>query len=125
MQTRSAACIWLVSLLNFTQPSPALLARLEDVQEAFCTLLGDSDELIQEIASRGVSAVYRLCDESQQKTMMTRLVSSLSGKLLPSKAQIQSPPLHLHWIEHSRGRACADPQSETRVDLSFGISDLP
>ena len=96
LQTRSAACIWLVSLLNFTQPSSALLARLEDVQEAFCTLLGDSDELIQEIASRGVSAVYRLCDESQQKTMMTRLVSSLSGKLLPSTAQVYVPAPHLH-----------------------------
>ena len=80
LQTRSAACIWLVSLLNFTKPSQAMLARMDEIQEVFCSLLSDSDELVQEMASRGVSVVYRLSTESQQQSLMGKLVTSLSGK---------------------------------------------
>jgi hypothetical protein len=46
-QVRCAGAIWLVSLLTYTQRHPALLPRLEAAQEAFSTLLGDSNELTQ------------------------------------------------------------------------------
>ena len=78
-QVRSAACIWLVSLASFTRRSPALMHRLDSIQDAFSHLLGDSDELIQEMASRGISAVYRLGGDSDRKSLLTGLMATLQG----------------------------------------------
>jgi len=79
VQVRSAACIWLVSLVSFTSKSPALLHRLDEIQEAFSHLLGDSNELIQEMASRGISAVYRLGSDSDRKGLLSSLMATLQG----------------------------------------------
>lgn len=79
MQVRSAACIWLVSLVTFNSNCQALRQRLKDIQEAFGNLLGDSDELIQEMASRGVSAVYRLGSEADRKALLSALMGTLQG----------------------------------------------
>ena len=78
---RSAACIWLVSLVTFNSSCQALRHRLKDIQEAFGNLLGDSDELIQEMASRGVSAVYRLGSEADRKLLLSALMGTLQGIL--------------------------------------------
>lgn len=52
---------------------------MKDIQDAMCTLLGDSDEMVQELASRGISAIYHLITKEEQKILMEKLVSSLSG----------------------------------------------
>ena len=87
---RSAACIWLVSLASFTGASPALLKRLGDVQEAFGHLLGDSSELVQEMASRGISAVYRLGSEAERKNLLNALMTTLQGALTSPHAVDQA-----------------------------------
>lgn len=47
---RAAACVWLVSLCRFTDRQPRLVSRLADIQEAFSSLLGDSNETAQVIS---------------------------------------------------------------------------
>ena len=81
-QVRSAACIWLVSLVSFNSSSQALRRRLKDIQEAFGNLLGDADELIQEMASRGISAVYRLGSDADRKQLLGGLMSTLQGVII-------------------------------------------
>lgn len=48
-------------------------------QEAFSGLLGDANELTQEMASRGISVVYSLSDDAARKQLLDGLVSTLQG----------------------------------------------
>ena len=56
---------------------------LPDIQEAFSHLLGDQNELTQEMASRGMSVVYSLGDESAQKQLLDGLMGVLQGMRSP------------------------------------------
>ena len=82
--------MWLVSLVSFTSKSHALMARLAAVQEAFGYLLGDASELIQEMASKGISAVYRLGSDGDRKQLLSALMSTLQGDLPSFKFDIST-----------------------------------
>lgn len=69
-EVRTAGCVWLTSLVSFTGRQALLLQRLAEVQEAFSSLLGDSVELTQELASRGLSKVYHLGDAAAQQALL-------------------------------------------------------
>ena len=90
---RCAGCVWLVSLVSFSRSSPAITARLLDIQEAFGGLLGDSGELTQELASRGLSLAYRLGTPETQKALLDNLVGSLQGAPHPGAgvSRVQQP----------------------------------
>jgi hypothetical protein len=46
-EVRAAACAWLLGLVSFAGRNASVLARLSDIQEAFTSLLGDSNEAAQ------------------------------------------------------------------------------
>jgi len=48
-------------------------------QEAFSHLLGEQDELIQDLASQGMSLVYELGDDAMKKSLVHALVGTLTG----------------------------------------------
>lgn len=48
-------------------------------QEAFSQLLGEQNELTQELASHGMSIVYELGDAAMKKNLVNALVSNLTG----------------------------------------------
>ena len=76
---RCAGCVWLLSLVSYTGKHPKVMPLLPDIQEAFSHLLGDQNELTQEMASRGMSVVYSLGDESAQKQLLDGLMGVLQG----------------------------------------------
>ncbi|KAK9834910.1 hypothetical protein WJX81_007994 [Elliptochloris bilobata] len=78
-EVRAAGCVWLVALASYTGRQRALLGRLGEVQEAFSALLGDASETAQEMASRGLSMVYRLGDKSAQEQLLASLMGTLQG----------------------------------------------
>lgn len=80
-QVRCAGCVWLLSLVSYTGKHPKLMPLLPDIQEAFSHLLGDQNELTQEMASRGMSVVYSLGDESAQKQLLDGLMGVLQGTI--------------------------------------------
>ena len=79
-EERCAACTWLLALVLHTRRHPKLLSMLPEIQEAFGSLLGDQNELTQEMASRGVSVVYELGTEDQRKELLGSLMGVLSGE---------------------------------------------
>lgn len=79
MQVRCAGCVWLLSLVSYTGKHPKLMPLLPDIQDAFSHLLGDQNELTQEMASRGMSVVYSLGDESARKQLLDGLMGVLQG----------------------------------------------
>lgn len=48
-------------------------------QEAFSHLLGEQNELVQELASQGMSLVYELGDDLMKKSLVNALVGTLTG----------------------------------------------
>ena len=79
-EERCAACTWLLALVTHTRRHEKLVSMLPEIQEAFGSLLGDQNELTQEMASRGVSVVYELGTEAQRKELLGSLMGTLSGE---------------------------------------------
>lgn len=86
-QARAAGAVWLLSLVTYCGTHPQLVGRLQELQDTFFSLLGDSggasaggSGLVQEVASRGVSACYsRARDEAHRKQLLDAFVASLQG----------------------------------------------
>lgn len=55
------------------------MTPLKCMQEAFSHLLGEQNELTQDLASQGISIVYELGDDSMKKNLVNALVGALTG----------------------------------------------
>ncbi|XP_050897841.1 uncharacterized protein LOC127104718 [Lathyrus oleraceus] len=78
-EERCAGTVWLVSLTKYCGSHPTIQKMLPEIQEAFPHLLGEQNELTQELASQGMSIVYDLGDESMKQTLVNELVNTLTG----------------------------------------------
>lgn len=79
IEVRSAGCVWLVCILAFTTKTPQILQHLEQIQSIFLGLIGDSSELTQEMASRGLSLVYSLGDVQAREKLVAGITGVLQG----------------------------------------------
>ncbi|OXB60778.1 hypothetical protein ASZ78_016829 [Callipepla squamata] len=78
---RQAACIWLLSMVKKLSTHKAIKSHLKDIQSAFVSVLSDSDELSQDVASKGLGLIYELGSEQDQQELVTTLVDTLmTGK---------------------------------------------
>ena len=80
MSERRAGCIWLVSLIQYTDETSAnLQAILSPAHDAFSELLGaeGGDELVIEMASRGLSLVYEKANESLKSQFVDGMMETL------------------------------------------------
>jgi proteasome component ECM29 len=82
---KQASCMWLLAIVKHGRDLPAVKERLLDVQSAFMGLLGDSNDLIQDAASKGLGLVYDSCTEKQQAQM----VKSLLNTLMEGRKEVQ------------------------------------
>lgn len=78
-EERCAGTVWLVSLTKYCGNHPIIQKMLPEIQEAFSHLLGEQNELTQELASQGMSIVYDLGDESMKQNLVNALVNTLTG----------------------------------------------
>ncbi|KAL7988627.1 hypothetical protein Chor_007546 [Crotalus horridus] len=56
---RQASCIWLLSLVKKLSAHKEIKSHLKDIQTAFVSILSDSDELSQDVASKGLGLVVK------------------------------------------------------------------
>ncbi|CAL5425499.1 unnamed protein product [Camellia sinensis] len=78
-EERCAGTVWLLSLTMYCGHHPSIQQMLPDIQEAFTHLLGEQNELTQELASQGLSIVYEFGDASMKKNLVNALVGTLTG----------------------------------------------
>lgn len=78
-EERCAGTVWLVSLTKYCGNHPIIQKMLPEIQEAFSHLLGEQNELTQDLASQGMSIVYDLGDESMKQNLVNALVNTLTG----------------------------------------------
>uniref|UniRef100_A0A1J3GWL5 Proteasome-associated protein ECM29-like protein n=1 Tax=Noccaea caerulescens TaxID=107243 RepID=A0A1J3GWL5_NOCCA len=76
---RCAGTVWMLSLIMYCGQQPSIQLMLPKIQEAFSHLLGDQNELTQELASQGMSIVYDLGDASMKQNLVDALVNTLTG----------------------------------------------
>ncbi|RKP36670.1 proteasome stabiliser-domain-containing protein [Dimargaris cristalligena] len=73
LAARKSAAIWALTLVRFGTTSPTLKAHLPDLHTAFSRLFADKDELIQEVAAKGVGLIFDQGD-SETKEDLVRLL---------------------------------------------------
>ncbi|CAN6695106.1 unnamed protein product [Malus baccata var. baccata] len=78
-EDRCSGTVWLLSITMYCGHDPAIQKMLPDIQEAFSHLLGEQNELTQELASQGMSIVYELGDAAMKENLVHALVNSLTG----------------------------------------------
>lgn len=78
-EERCAGTVWLLSLTMYCGHHQKIQQLLPEIQEAFSHLLGEQNELTQELASQGMSIVYELGDASTKQDLVNALVSTLTG----------------------------------------------
>ncbi|OVA18531.1 Proteasome stabiliser ECM29 [Macleaya cordata] len=78
-EERCAGTVWLLSLTMYCGHHPKIQQLLPEIQEAFSHLLGEQNDLTQDLASQGMSIVYELGDASMKKDLVNALVSTLTG----------------------------------------------
>ncbi|XP_023639453.1 proteasome-associated protein ECM29 homolog isoform X1 [Capsella rubella] len=76
---RCAGTVWMLSLTMYCGQQPSIQLMLPKIQEAFSHLLGDQNELTQELASQGMSIIYELGDASMKQNLVDALVNTLTG----------------------------------------------
>ena len=90
VEKRCAACVWLLSLVTHAGRHPRVSAMLQDVQEAFGSLLGDQNELTQELGESRHERRHsgRDGDEAQRKELLAALMGTLNGAA-PKKRHVK------------------------------------
>ncbi|KAL8545025.1 hypothetical protein ACS0TY_005289 [Phlomoides rotata] len=78
-EERCAGTVWLLSLTIYCGHHTSIQQLLPDIQEAFSHLIGEQNELTQELASQGLSIVYEIGDDSMRKNLVNALVGTLTG----------------------------------------------
>merc|ERR1712223_867441 len=74
---KQASCIWLLALVKEAKDHHLIKERLMEIQSAFMGLLGDSNDLVQDAASKGLGLVYDNCSEDLRERMVKSLLSTL------------------------------------------------
>ncbi|KAG8089149.1 hypothetical protein GUJ93_ZPchr0011g27896 [Zizania palustris] len=85
-EERCAGTVWLVSLTMYCGQHSKILELLPQIQEALTHLLGDQNDLTQDLASQGMSIVYELGDASMKEQLVHALVNTLSGSAKKKRA---------------------------------------
>lgn len=96
---RSAACIWLLSLVQYLGHLPEIRASAAEIHVAFMRFLADRNELVQESASRGLSIVYELGDNDLKETLVKGLLKSFTDSKASSSLSAGTVDLDTQLFE--------------------------
>lgn len=114
---RQAACVWLTVIANELGAAPMVQAALPRMQHVLLDSLAEGDEILQEMASRGLSVCYELGTPKMKEELVQALVDALTTG---HRAQVSLPSYTLPIlmeVESGKGRKkCA--KEDTRKGCS-------
>ncbi|XP_023238061.1 proteasome-associated protein ECM29 homolog [Centruroides sculpturatus] len=76
---RQASCVWLLTLLKQCGNQQVMKIQLATIQNSLMNLLADSNDIIQDIAAKGLSMIYEFGDGESQQKLLTKLVDTLTS----------------------------------------------
>ncbi|XP_078353041.1 LOW QUALITY PROTEIN: proteasome adapter and scaffold protein ECM29-like [Oculina patagonica] len=74
---RQASCIWLLSLVKYSGDHKVVQAKLKEIQMVFMNMLAETDDLTQEVASKGLGLVYEHGGGENKDELVSLLVDTL------------------------------------------------
>ncbi|XP_053602483.1 proteasome adapter and scaffold protein ECM29 isoform X2 [Plodia interpunctella] len=77
--SRQATSIWLLALLKNCPERGPIKNKLQQLQDVFMDYLSENSEIVQDVASKGLSLVYQNSDESQRQALVGQIVEQLSS----------------------------------------------
>jgi proteasome component ECM29 len=83
---RTAALVWLLCLVKYAGRHPLILKCSHSIQDAFCELLSDSDDLVQEVAGRGLVFLQQISVGEERNRLLSALTQRLSGSSRPQRS---------------------------------------
>jgi proteasome component ECM29 len=90
---RQAACFWLLALMKkCSKTSSSVFKHLHKIQDAFIQKLGESDEITQEVASKGIGVLFAIANKEQKESLVARLVEALGGGAAANKNKSAQKP---------------------------------
>ncbi|XP_071525915.1 proteasome adapter and scaffold protein ECM29 [Panulirus ornatus] len=118
---RQASCIWLLALLKKCRKKAIIQQQLTTIQATFMNLLGDSNDLVQDAASKGLGVVYECCSEATKQSMVEELVQTLTE----GKRSIQNITGDTKIFQEGElGKAPSGAQLSTYRELCSLATDL-
>ncbi|XP_047125888.1 proteasome adapter and scaffold protein ECM29 isoform X1 [Hydra vulgaris] len=88
---RRAAAVWLLSIVKFVPDHEGIEKSILVIQAAFINLLNDSEEEVQDSASRGLGLIYDQIKKESRELLVSALVETLlSGKHSSTKVEKDS-----------------------------------
>lgn len=121
---RSASCIWLLSLVKFLPKHPALKFFFAQIQASFTVALTDSNQLVQEVAAKGMAILY----EHSSGEMQQQLIDALTQTFSMGQRKVTGDTLielDAEKGEYSTYRELVDvARSMNRQDLVYNFLDL-
>ncbi|XP_011307486.1 proteasome-associated protein ECM29 homolog [Fopius arisanus] len=73
--SRQAVCIWLLAVLRRNAKRRHILDRLPAIQSAFMDFLSENNDLVQDVASKGICLVYETSEVSQRDALVSNLLN--------------------------------------------------
>ncbi|GAB0097179.1 Proteasome-associated protein ECM29 homolog [Sergentomyia squamirostris] len=77
--SRQAVAIWLLATVKAGSGCSAIRENREILQMAFTEFLSENNELVQDVASRGLGEIYTLATVADQKELANELLLQLTG----------------------------------------------
>ncbi|CAH2107601.1 unnamed protein product [Euphydryas editha] len=119
--SRQATSIWLLALLKNCPEREPIKSSLQQLQDMFMDFLSENSDIVQDVASKGLSLVYQNSDESQKKALVSEIIEQLtSGKR--SVAQVTEDTKIFE--EGQLGKAPTGGNLSTYKELCSLASDL-
>lgn len=76
--SRQAISLWLLAVVKACASRDPVISRKRTIQMAFTHLLSEDNELVQDVASRGLGIIYSMSSESDQAELSTLLLEQLT-----------------------------------------------
>ncbi|KAK5644780.1 hypothetical protein RI129_006080 [Pyrocoelia pectoralis] len=116
--SRQASCIWLLALLKNCANKEPVINRLNAFQNAFMDLLGENNDIVQDVASKGLCLVY---DNSKSEELLNELVKQLTA----GRRHVAQVASDTKIFEHGElGKAPTGGNLSTYKELCALASDL-
>eukprot|EP00117_Sycon_ciliatum_P001303 scpid5969/ scgid7016/ Proteasome-associated protein ECM29 homolog len=91
--SRQAACVWLLCIVKDCGSLDGFKAHLREVQDVFVTMLTERNDIVQEVASRGLSLMFEYSPAEERDQLLETLRETLlkgrrSGRHVDKKTKV-------------------------------------
>jgi len=119
--TPPSGCMWLLAVLKHCGTLNATKQRLMDLQSGFMDLLSENNDIVQDVASKGLALVYESGDAQSQASLVNLLVDQLTvGRRTVAQVTTDTKLFE----EGSLGKAPTGGNLSTYKELCSLASDL-